>query len=100
MVLPFAIGFLLGFETKDITATITMDSYFGFVGTLFLAFGLTMEFPIVLVLLSKVGIITSDRLKTWRLHKLSVQGVFVFLNDKIREVKFDLLLSNPVEAWE
>lgn len=76
VVLPYAIGFLLGFETKDITATITMDSYFGFVGTLFLAFGLTMEFPIVLVLLSKVGIITSDRLK--RSRRIVILGIAVF----------------------
>ena len=30
--------------------------YFGFVTTLFLAFGLTMEFPIVLFALSRVDI--------------------------------------------
>ena len=34
--------------------------------TLFLAFGLVMEYPIVLVLLSKVGILTSARLRSSR----------------------------------
>ena len=33
---------------------------------MFLVFGLVMEFPIVLVLLSKVGIVTSERLRQSR----------------------------------
>lgn len=76
LILPIAIGFLLGFESADIQAAITMDSYFGFVGTLFLAFGLTMEFPIVLVLLSKVGIITSERLR--RSRRIVILGIAIF----------------------
>ena len=37
--------------------------YFDFVTTMFLAFGLVMEFPILLVGLSRVGIVTSQRLR-------------------------------------
>ena len=43
VILPYAMGFLLGFETPELQALITADNYFGFIGTLFLAFGLTME---------------------------------------------------------
>jgi sec-independent protein translocase protein TatC len=75
-VLPFAMSFLLGFETPEIRAMLTADAYFGFVGSLFLAFGLTMEFPIVLVLLSKVGIVTSARLSGSR--RLIVLGIAIF----------------------
>src|SRR5436853_178348 len=66
VVLPFALQFLVGFESKDFHFLPTAEAYFGFITTLFLAFGLTMEFPIVLVLLSKVGIITSQRLRSSR----------------------------------
>ncbi len=76
VVLPFAIGFLLGFETPSLQALITADNYFGFIGTMFLAFGLTMEFPIVLVLLSKVGIITSPRLRSSR--RYVILGIAIF----------------------
>jgi sec-independent protein translocase protein TatC len=75
-ILPYAISFLLSFESADLQAAITADNYFGFVGTLFLAFGLTMEFPIVLVLLSKVGIITSERLRSSR--RIVVLGIAIF----------------------
>ena len=76
VILPFALGFLLSFETPELKALITADAYFGFVGTLFLAFGLTMEFPIVLVLLSKVGIITSGRLRSSR--RFVILGIAIF----------------------
>jgi sec-independent protein translocase protein TatC len=76
VVLPFAMQFLIGFESKDFHYLPTADAYFGFVGTLFVAFGLTMEFPIVLVLLSKVGIITSARLR--RSRRYVILGITVF----------------------
>jgi sec-independent protein translocase protein TatC len=76
VVLPFAMQFLIGFESKDFHYLPTADAYFGFISTLFLAFGLTMEFPIVLVLLSKVGVITSQRLRSSR--RIVILGIAVF----------------------
>jgi sec-independent protein translocase protein TatC len=66
VILPFAATFLLSFSSPDLQPLITASEYFGFVTTLCLAFGLVMEYPIVLVLLAKVGIITSARLRSSR----------------------------------
>lgn len=66
VILPFAIQFLSGFGTGDLKNAWTADGYFGFVGMMMLAFGLVMEYPMVLVLLSKVGIISSKRLRSSR----------------------------------
>ncbi len=65
-ILPYAAGFLYGFQSKQIQLLLTAEAYFGFVTMLFLAFGLVMEFPIILVLLSKVGMITSKQLRSSR----------------------------------
>ncbi len=65
-ILPFATGFLFSYQTQDIRLMLTADRYFGFVTMLFLAFGLVMEFPMVLVLLAKVGIVSSQRLRRSR----------------------------------
>lgn len=62
IVLPFAIQFLVGFTDAYITPDFAAGPYFDFVTTLFLAFGLLMEFPIVLFALSRVGIVTSAML--------------------------------------
>ncbi len=76
-VLPFASAFLLGFAVPGVLEPlITAEAYFGFVTMLFLAFGLVMEFPIVLVLLSKVGIVSSERLRKNRRYIILAITVF------------------------
>jgi sec-independent protein translocase protein TatC len=44
--------------------------------TLFLAFGLLMEFPILLIGLSRVGIVTSDRLSRSRRMVILIIAIF------------------------
>ena len=67
LILPYTVGFLLSFQIPGvIEPLISAESYFGFVTTLFIAFGLVMQFPIVIVLLSKVGIVNAERLRRSR----------------------------------
>lgn len=77
VVLPFAIQFLFSF-TDDTTllARPAAGQYFDFVTTMFLAFGLVLEFPILLVGLSTVGIITSKRLSSSR--RMVILGISIF----------------------
>ena len=75
-VLPYAVGFLLAFTGPKLVNGIAAGPYFDFVTTLFLAFGLVMEFPILLFGLSRVGIITSQRLSASRRYVLL--GIAVF----------------------
>lgn len=76
VVLPFAATFLLSFGTDDLQPLLTAREYFDFVSTLFLAFGLLMEFPILLVGLSRVGIVTSERLS--RSRRVAVLAIAIF----------------------
>ena len=75
LVLPYASAFLLSFQSPDLQALITAEAYFGFVTMLFLVFGLAMEFPIVLVLLSKVGIVSSRALSARRRQAILVIAI-------------------------
>ena len=76
LVLPFAIAFLLGFTDNQLVNGIAATPYFDFVTTLFLAFGLIMEFPIVLFGLSLVGIISSAWLSKNR--RMLILGIAAF----------------------
>ncbi|MEO8463189.1 MAG: twin-arginine translocase subunit TatC [Chloroflexota bacterium] len=76
VILPFAAAFLLAFQTADLKPLLTAREYFSFVTTMFLAFGLLMEFPILLVGLSRVGIVTSDRLR--RSRRIIILGIAIF----------------------
>jgi sec-independent protein translocase protein TatC len=76
VVLPYATAFLLSFTDEVLVANIAAGPYFDFVTTMFLAFGLLMEFPIVLFALSRVGIVTSDRLAASR--RMVILGIAIF----------------------
>ena len=66
VVIPYALNFLLGFAGEGLEPALTVDGYIGFVTTMMLAFGLVLEFPIVLIGLAKVGILNHRRLAAQR----------------------------------
>lgn len=45
-------------------------------------------------------VITSQRLKAWRINTLRGKGKFVFVGDKIREARYSLAGANPLEGWQ
>ncbi len=75
-ILPYAAGFLIGFSSDALQPLITAEAYFDFVTTLFLVFGLIMEFPIILFALSRVGIVTSAKLSGAR--RQIILGITIF----------------------
>jgi sec-independent protein translocase protein TatC len=76
LVLPYATAFLLSFTDDVFVANIAAGPYFDFVTTMFLAFGLVLEFPILLVGLARAGILSSERLRASRRYVLL--GVAIF----------------------
>lgn len=76
LVLPYALAFLLSFGTGVFVNTLAAGPYFDFVTTLFLGFGLVMEFPILLVGLSRTGLVTSARLRSSR--RYVILGITIF----------------------
>jgi len=79
LVLPYAAKFLVGFATEHLQPLITAEAYFDFVTTLFLVFGLIMQFPIILYALSRVGIVTTARLTGARRQAILSMTVFAAL---------------------
>ena len=65
-VIPYALNFLLGFARPGLEPLLTVDGYIGFVTTMMLAFGLVLEFPIVLIGLARVGVLSHRRLAAQR----------------------------------
>jgi sec-independent protein translocase protein TatC len=76
LVLPYATTFLLSFTDDVFVAAIAAGPYFDFVTTMFLAFGLVLEFPIILVGLARAGILSSQRLRDSRRYVLL--GIAIF----------------------
>jgi sec-independent protein translocase protein TatC len=58
--------FIQSFAPKSITAAPDIEAYLSFVLTMFLAFGLAFEVPIVVVVLARLGMVSIDKLKAFR----------------------------------
>jgi sec-independent protein translocase protein TatC len=68
-------AFINEFAPKSITPAPDIEAYFGFVMTMFLAFGVTFEIPIVVLVLVKTGLVSIDKLKEARPYV--IVGAFV-----------------------
>ncbi|HYN63960.1 MAG TPA: twin-arginine translocase subunit TatC [Candidatus Limnocylindrales bacterium] len=66
LVIPYTLQFLLNFSEGLATPNLTIDGYIGFVTTMMLAFGLVLEFPIVLIGLARVGVLNYQRIASRR----------------------------------
>jgi sec-independent protein translocase protein TatC len=66
VLIPYALGFLLSFAREGVEPLLTIDEYIGFVTTLMLVFGLMLQFPVVLIVLSRLGIVTPGWLASRR----------------------------------
>ena len=58
LLIPIAINFLLDFSLEGVPQLLGLSEYVGFVTTMLLAFGLALEFPVVLYLLARLGILS------------------------------------------
>lgn len=58
LVIPNALAFLLDLSLPGVPPMLDVAEYVGFVTTLMIAFGLAFQFPIVLLLLNRVGILS------------------------------------------
>ena len=58
LIIPNALEFLLDFSLPGVPPMLDVGEYVGFVTTLMIAFGLAFQFPIVLIMLNRIGILT------------------------------------------
>jgi sec-independent protein translocase protein TatC len=58
--------FIQSFAPKSITAAPDIEAYLGFVISMFIAFGLAFEVPIVVIVLARMNVVTIDKLKDFR----------------------------------
>lgn len=68
-------SFIAGFAPKSITVAPDIEAYFNFVLGMFIAFGVTFEVPIVVVVLVMTGVVSVEKLREVR--SFVIVGAFV-----------------------
>ena len=74
-VLPMVFGFITGFAPEGVAVMTDIAAYFDFVLGLFIAFGVTFEVPVLVVVLIAAGIVTPQKLRDSRPYV--IVGAFV-----------------------
>lgn len=75
LVFGMVFKFINEFAPASISVAPDIESYFGFVLTMFIAFGITFEVPIVVIMLVRMGIIEVQKLKEIRPYV--IVGAFI-----------------------
>lgn len=67
ILIPIALRFLIGFGTENLTPMISVTAYFAFIARLCLVFGIVFQLPIIVFVLSLMGVVTPEfLLRQWR----------------------------------
>jgi sec-independent protein translocase protein TatC len=75
VVTPYAMAFLLSYARETLQPMITLENHIGFLLKFTLAFGLVFELPLILTLLSRMGVVTPKMLA--RNRKYAILGAFI-----------------------
>jgi len=91
LILPVALKFFMGFgeESEALQSLFSFGSYFEFVILFVLPFGFVFELPLVIIVLGKLGILTSEKLGKYRRYVIFfsfVIGALVTSPDVITQI--------------
>ena len=69
LIFPATLSFFQGYTVSDAIAnTITLNSYISMFSSMVILFGIVFEFPVLIAILSNMGIVTREMLTKYRKH--------------------------------
>ena len=73
ILLPPSLAFLIGFGSRTLQPVISINHYLSFTSTVILACGVVFEFPLVIFFLTKLGLVTPQKLRgNWKMAFLGM----------------------------
>jgi sec-independent protein translocase protein TatC len=94
--LPVSLRFLFGFQQDFLALTIGADEYLSFVVRLLVGFGLVFELPVVVLILSVLGLVTPRFLRAKRKHAVVLITVTASVLSPGDVIMVTLLMMAPL----
>ncbi len=97
VVVPFAIDFLVSFgQDQGLKAMITVSSYIDFILKFTLAFGVVFEMPVVITLLSMLGVVTPQFLSKNRKYAILINFIIAAILTPTPDIVNQSLMAGPL----
>jgi len=94
--LPYGIKFLLGFQSEQLTAVISISRFVTFVTVFILAFGIIFELPILMVFCAKSGLCPRRTFERQRRYAVLVIAIVAALLTPTPDIVNMLLMAVPL----
>lgn len=95
-VIPIALKFLMGFQTDFLKPMISVTSYVDFLWNLSLAFGIAFNLPVVVIILSSLGVVTTKTLAHYRKHAIVLIFILAAVMTPTPDMATQTLLAVPL----
>ena len=96
IILPFAMTFLLGYKTESLTPMISVGSYIDFCLKFILAFGAIFELPVVIIFLTKFGIVSPETLAKKRKYAVLFSFIAAAILTPTPDAFNQVLMAVPI----
>lgn len=96
IVLPFAINFLMSYKTENIKPMISAEKYIDFCLKFILAFGAVFELPVLVVFLTRMGVVTTDFLAKNRKYAIIIAFIVAALITPTPDAFNQSLMAVPI----
>jgi sec-independent protein translocase protein TatC len=95
ILIPFVISFLLKFGTPNLSPLLSVSSFFAFVARLCFTFGIVFQLPVIVLVLSLLGIVTPRfLLRQWRYAIVAIFLASAILTPP--DAVSQLLMAGPI----
>ena len=98
-VIPRGLSFLLSFGGDSLIPLLTVDRYVGFVILLTLAFGLSFEFPLLMIFLAGARVISTQQMRAWRRYVYFGLVIFAAIVTPTQDPYTMLLMTVPLVVF-
>jgi len=96
IVLPLAIDFLLNYKTQNIKPMISAEKYIDFCLKFIIAFGAIFELPVLVVFLTRMGIVTTDFLAKNRKYAIVIAFIVAAILTPTPDAFNQTLMAVPI----